>query len=373
MAMGLGSRLPGAMLRAVIAIMVLSFTGCQHASTSSTGTLTETWHVLERIGEVQLVGNGGSEGTLLRPGETITADRLLTTGNGAHLILARDGVQLTADENTALKLPAGVGTSSIVLEKGLVRLRLATAANQTAHIKTADFDINSAHATLILRTDEDGTDLAVETGSITLAAANGRHHATLIAGAAAKIDRTSGGDLLIRPALGKAFAKVVPRPEKVQTPSSNNKPPTPREVKARAVAPKPRPQPPDTADAAASTETAVIRPASRLKLQSHPEPRSHSNKADAPLPEPPNPIKTVDLPPKLTISPPSPATSPSPAEHPLPKRVKSPSPARRGLAPLMFAGADDRQSANPVNRPAATSDPLQLRFDRLTEGLVDGL
>ena len=353
----------------IAAVIALTIAGCQHAPEAYRDKSSMGWRVLERVGQARMVHDDSPASELLRPGETLGHHTQVINGRGALLILQKDGVQITAGEETSFRLPEATANSSLDLARGWLRLRLATAANQKTRVKTAHFDINTANATLTLRATPEGSDLTVEAGSITLATTDGLHHATLVAGAAAKMERASGDDLLIRKASGRPFTRVAPLPAEPAGQASEPTPSAPIEIPVEPVAEQPSmkaPPPPISAAAASDLSTikkdVVILPASRPSRVDMPIPEMRLPEDSGRLPSglsSPAPRRNAPL---AAIARPSfaePITRPAIAE-----------PATRPSAP---ARAILQWSADPIVRPADSSDPLQVDFDRLTEGLIDGL
>ena len=91
----------------------------------------DPWRVMERVGDVRAMKDGGVEATSLRPGETVDDDHHVTTGPGTLLILSRNGFQLTAGENSSFQGLPGAGASpKLSLNYGWLRVRLATPVDQ---------------------------------------------------------------------------------------------------------------------------------------------------------------------------------------------------------------------------------------------------
>lgn len=354
MAMGLEPRRPGAIIGTVVAIIVLAVAGCQHAPRSARGMPPEAWRVLERVGEARTVDENSPASGLLRPGETLADRTQVISGKGALLILQKGGVQITVGEDTSFRLPTAAADSGLDLDRGWLRVRLVTAVNRKMRVKTAHFDINASNTTLALRAAPHGSDLTVEAGSVTLATTDGLHHATLVAGAAAKINQASGDYLLIRTASGLPFTRVAPLPAKSRHHDSD--PSKPNEALAQPVAEQPSTKaPPPRKPVAAPTmeEDVVILPASRLK--SADMPRSGQPTREPIISLPPKPLPSVSL------------------RNAPPTAIAQPSFTEKIISSSIPAAADIKRPAEPVLRQADASDPLQIDFDRLTEGLVDGL
>ena len=314
--MGSGSRLAGILIAAILSISLI---GCQLPSSSEAKRLHETWRVMERVGDVRMKGDLGNESGPLRPGEMIADNSRVTTSGGGLLILSMNGFQITAGENTSFRLPTAESTSGLFLEHGWLRVRLAKPVDQEVRIKTAQFDINASRAKLTLRATPDGTNLTVDAGSAVLATTDHRHRATLIAGAAAKMGPTSDNELLIQPASGQGFTKISPLPATSQHPSSD----------------------------------LAILPASRTKkpyITRLEAPSSDANESSLQMP---------------MISPSKPS-----------KGVPRPS-KEKNMIPSSMPEVDNGSltTTRPLHQQTdgLTFDPLELHFDRLTEGLVDEL
>ena len=352
-----------------IAVIALMIAGCQHAPRSVQDKSSIGWRVLERVGQARTVDDHSPASQALRPGETLAHHTQVNNGKGALLILQREGVQITAGADTSFRLPGATANASLDLERGWLRLRLATAANQKTRIKTAHFDINTAKATLTLRATPEGSDLTVEAGSITLATIDGLHHATLVAGAAAKMERASGDDLLIRKASGRPFTRVAPLPAE---PAGHVNEPTrsvPIETPVEPVVEQPsmKAPPPPTSAAVASDLSTVKKDVVIL-------PASRPSRVDMPTPAMRMPEDAGRRPSELSS--PAPrrnAPSAAIARPSFTEPVTRPAIAEPATRPSPPARTEMRRSLDPIVRPAGSFDPQKTDFDRLTEGLIDGL
>lgn len=351
-------KMPGAILLAIAALAILALGGCQHASPSTTAETPTTWRVLERVGDVRATRHGGAATDRLRPGASITGAHQVTTGMGAVLILASDGMQLTAGENTSFSLGETSTAGGLFLDRGWLRVRLARAADRKTPIKTDHFDVNASSATLTLRTSPQGDDLAVDEGSATVATQDGRHHATLVAGAAAKIDPSSNHDLLIKRASGKAFSKVTPLEATQRQDDHIEDGPAPTQDR-KPTSSKAEPDR-DSKPMAASigAESQIVRPASRLRTVSDPIVVDAVEVGLSPTSQSVRHAATSN----------QSATSTT-WEHSevADQRLD---PFAPSSMPDPFAEARELEG---MERPATIVDPLQIQFDRLTEGLLDGI
>ncbi len=354
MVMNMGTARPGMMIGAVVVTMMVFLAGCQSTSVSSIEKPLHTWRILERVGDVRSNGALDPETTSLRPGETIRGERLVTTGPGALLILAADGAQLTVSENTSVKLSAQ-STSDLFLSRGRLRVRLTKAIDSDARIQTAHFDLNATSTSLLLLAGPNGTNVAVEDGSVRLATADGRHQATLNAGAAAKIDSALGDDLFIRPASGEAFAKVgslstaEPNNDLKQRPTLSPaiRRPSLEQQSSRSSSNAPEPKlslaPPDQF---------AIRPASRLKPHNASQ-LTLQGSSDQ-----------TSFQPDLSVYPATATPSHAAVDFLIDDEERS---------VARSTGLNNAQPADPPLQNTGMVDSLQLQFDLLTGGLVDQL
>lgn len=335
------------MLAAVALFVALALVGCQHTVTSDAQKPSSSWRVLERVGDVRMLTEEEAVGVPLLPGNEVAADRRVTAGTGALLILAQDGIQLTAGENTSLRLSDPTARAGLFLDRGWLRVRLAAAANRSARIKTPHFDISASSGTFTLRTMADETSLSVETGSAVLATSDGRHRATLVAGATARIDQASGSDLFVQQASGQAFTEVSPLPAAPEDGVGDNI------SSERIEKEEPRSDfPSGKASAVVRDRDIAIRPASRKKVERHA------------LPTVPQPAEPADAPPSPPFSAPMSVTpSTDHGRSPRPDVVRS----------SMTSDRVDGRQGDPAVHRSVPFDPVQLNFDRLTDGLLSGL
>ena len=314
--MSSGSKRTGILITAILCI---SLFGCQLPSSPDTKRLHEAWRVMERVGNVRMNGGRGNDYAPLRPGETIADNSQIMTSGGGLLIISRNGFQVTAGENTSFRLPTTETTSGLFLDRGWLRVRLAKPVDQEVRIKTAQFDINASRAKLTLRATSEGTSLMVDAGSAVLATTDHRHRATLVAGAAAKIGPNSGGKLLIRPASGQGFTQISPLPATSPHSDSN-----------LAILPATRAKKPDI---------------NRLEA---PDSDVNESSLQMPIASPSTPQNDI--------------TRSSEGKNVIPSSMPE------GNDGGLTATRPRHQQMNNL-----TFDPLELQFDRLTEGLVDEL
>lgn len=351
-------KMPRATLLAFAALAILALGGCQHGPPSKTVETPTTWRVLERVGSVQATMGSGGATDNLRPGASITGAHRISTGQGALLILASDGMQLTAGENTAFSIQHSSSTSDLALDQGWLRVRLTRPADRKAWIKTEHFDINASTTTLKLRAGPLGDDLVIEAGSATIATPDGRHHANLVAGAAAKVDQASSRDLLIKRASARAFSKVTPLEATMQDEDHRQDRLAPT-VDRQPAGPMTEPSPGSKPMAAvAEDDRQIIRPASRLRPLSS---LKAADDGEDDLPPAAGSVRNV-------------AASNWTAASMVSERDKTAYQGHHRLSASSMPGPYGQvQETETIERPASPVDPLQLQFDRLTEGLLDGI
>ncbi|MEZ5932459.1 MAG: hypothetical protein R3F54_10980 [Alphaproteobacteria bacterium] len=362
----------------LLALVAFCLMGCQHAVRTGSDRADGRWLVLESVGDSRSVDARGRQSAPLRPGETVPDGHGIVTGRGAVLILAGDGIQLTTGESTSFQLAPPSG-ADLVLDQGLLRIRLAKAVDREARLKTTHFDINASSATLTLQAAPDGSDLVVEGGSIVLATTHGRHQATLVAGAGAKIDLASSSDLLVRPGAGEAYRVVAPLPPAIPNRGKESASvlPTrdlPHAMKSEAASVAPAPE-----TGAMPSAKRAIRPASYPKEEHRGRNETSSATEPASLEPAPRLAQAIMSPPVDLLPVPqptpvmaTPSVSSLGSERPV-RAVEKPPVESSPLPALAPKGTTRTGSAAVEPDEAVWLDPLQLQFDRLTEGLLDDL
>jgi len=337
--------MPLTVIRIIIAIVGFGLAGCQHTPKPNPADQPRAWRVLERVGDVRSAMGPGPEATQLRPGETITGDRRVITGKGALLILAADGIQLTAGENTSLMLSERAQVD-LVLNQGWLRVRIENAVNRETRIQTAHFDMNTSATLLTLRASNNATDLDVETGSVRLATTDGRHQATLVAGTAAKIDQMTSDDLFIQTGAEEAFA--LPTDRQMAT----------RDYRSFSLADanSSRTRGSQTSLSTAAVmllESTAILPASRKKE---------------------NITGQLEIPKQVEKAGFRPFPAAPEANQALPSKAMTVAPINNATSWSQDSNIDPDDRSNdltPIDNRIV--DPLQLQFDQLAKGLVDHL
>ncbi|MEL6965013.1 MAG: hypothetical protein AAFO01_19860, partial [Pseudomonadota bacterium] len=150
---------------AVVALLLPVLSGCQSPPSAEASRAIEPWHVLERVGNVRSAMTSSALTEAIQPGDIIVNGRIVSTGKGGSAILKGNGLQLTLGDMTSVQLPTAA-MPDLVLNGGRLRVRAATAVNQTTRIVTEDFDIHSASTTYLLLANPDGATLSVDSGSV---------------------------------------------------------------------------------------------------------------------------------------------------------------------------------------------------------------
>ena len=338
------------MMIGMLALMLVSMlASCQPVSTPDVDRPSASWQVLERIGDVRMTAKSEPVDLPLLPGQKVADGRQVTAGRGALLILGRNGVQLTAGENTSLRLSDPAAASGIQLDSGWLRVRLASAVNRGARIKTPHFDISASSGILTLRANDVETGLSIETGRAVLATPDGRYRATLAAGAAARIDRATGSDVFIRSASGQPFKRIAPLPtESLPHDRPENSVGSIGERDARVDATFPLPS-----TAVSSHDVNVLRASNDKKEQGLDESSATGRIRQAGL------LKDVSNSEANIAKTKAAETDPFFKDHMIPSSMPP-----------------DKINGDPIDlidRPAPKAVLPESRFDLLTEGLLDGL
>ncbi len=300
---------------AMAAVLVLA--ACQPGSPPELGPSGSPWRVIETSGEVRIEQQGLLYGMSLRSGDEFASDSRVFVEKSGHLIMSRSDVQFTANGRALITLSASGAPTVFSHDRGRIRVRFTAAANAPKRLATPHLVASGTNAVLDLDVDDQGTDIKVIDGSVTLSTSNGRHYAKLVSGAAARLGDKTDGQMEIQPAAEKPFR---PSPTIEATATSDASP-----------APKP-----------------AARPTTKMRQASKPDHRSKAPVTFAVLP-------AARLKPEVR----------PPANNAKSEMAKPIEPA------LLSAGSAEPAPvrATPIGRRT----PLEKQFDQLTEGLLDGL
>jgi hypothetical protein len=285
----------------------------------------------------------------------IADGQMLTTGENALLIIGSESAQLTLGENTAVTLPGSGGLSIIDVDRGWLRARLSTAADHSIRMNTDMIAVDASSATLTLQVSNESIDLSIEDGNAVLITPDGHHRASLAAGAAAKRERSDASPLLIRPARHHLFSEVMPLQPEVDDGQSKDHP-VGRQSSVDMISP------PESKAAGPGGRTQAS-PPSPLSTKSELKSFNDNDTDDVPAIAilPASNRKSPDgRGPRVTET----VTS---IYRPLPSSITKPAPSTSDQGPLNSI----RKGAAPPTSPPPLS--MQQKFDRLTEGLLDGL
>jgi hypothetical protein len=329
-------------LAALLCLAVAMLAGCGRTPPSIADRSSAGWLVLERIGAAR-IESGRAMGEPL-PGETLANGTTITTGRSAQLIVSGDGIQLTAGADTSLTLGSENAPNVVRLDRGRLRLRLAAAVDRGARIDATGLAISAASSVLTLESHQDRAHVAVESGEATVATADGRYRANLTAGAAARTAFSAGGALMVQSASGRGFVEAAPLRAAIKENADGA---------SRAAL--------DAQNVRASTAIAAAAPAIALVPASRPKPMRSDKPAG------PDAAGATASSNRLVAA--TQAVRPDALSNDIVEPIKTrvaPTPTRpREEAP-------DR-SGGYVRPAVAPHDRLQAKFDRLTEGLIEGL
>ncbi len=340
---------------AVVALLLPVLSGCQSPPSAESSRAIEPWHVLERVGNVRSAMTSSALTEAIQPGDIIVNGRIVSTGKGGSAILKGNGLQLTLGDMTSVQLPTAA-MSDLVLNSGRLRVRAATAVNQTTRIVTEDFDIHSASTTFLLLANPDGATLSVDSGSVVLTTRDGLYRTLLSSGASAMINRVNGDDVMIKRASNETYEKLAPLAADM-----------PDQVPASLTAAPPTIDSPNKPKAEEATVDAIIRLASRPRAavrsetKRTPEPNIN-DQAQATMQPPIDPMNAEIVP---ALSQPKPA----------PVFIEPLNVWPLSTTPVPSVLEDDESTQPPSRAPDLPNelDPLKLQFELLTEGLTEDL
>jgi len=348
----------------------LVVSACQSGPPAAVKPPEKAWRVIERTGSAHVLAANNQSSFGVRPGQTIQNGQILTTGENAFLIIASEGIQLTLGENTQLTLPTSDHAPVLDISQGWLRARLATSADRMTQIKAPDIAIDASATVLTLATDSKTFDLSIEDGSVTVMTMKGDRRASLAAGAAAKIDRTIGETLLVRSSPEQTFAEVTPILSSVDDRQSEQSVSVPMEsadlefMKASNI---------DNAEDVQATRQQIWMPSAAKEASKQPV-------GSAPR------IENVQMPITKSLIEGS-TMAIRPASNRKVRRDKTQmmeNPAvsdddmvqAKTITPAFSNIVPDQEfplsNLDQIRRTQST-DPAQAPFDRLTEGLLDGL
>jgi hypothetical protein len=308
-------------------------------ATPSTGPSDETpsagWHVVERVGQARYSPPNATSWLAAMTGQPIVDGSEVETGRGGRLILAMPGRHISVGPASRFVLPPLRGPDRLEQRAGWLRYRMVNAGAEPFQVRTPSLDLEFVTAVLDVRVEQDAVDVTVQEGAVRLATPDGLRRTEIAAGQSARADGAGGSQLAVRRTPERAAepvdAAVVPAIH--PAPGATAAPPA--EASARA-------------DGPAEPSAAVL-----------PTALDQSDR-DAPFTR--HPRNGVELAPNN----PAPAADARSAGNP------------GGTAqadPTMFAATEQgRQSGTaPALDGIYRSNERRSQFERLTEGMIDGV
>ncbi len=306
-----------------------------------------SWRVVERLGEARYLAPSMAGWEQVVAGGMIPAGSQISTGIGGRLIVGQAANQLSAGTSSRFILPGWEAGGSVQQTAGWLRYRIAGAPTAPFAIKTPFLDLLVADAVLDVTVADRETEVAVVSGWVRVKSLDGRRQIDLHAGYIGYAG-LEGRQLALRRGPDRPLEAVpptvIPALHPDRAPSAVAAPglaaPAPGAVQSLPTA--------ASIGATATAPGAASRPAMAAP-PSHPDriaPVAGALAAPVAIP-----AAVVDGPGNSRVQAPSPETDLAQAKPAGPQSVAQP-----------------REAAD-----AKPADQIRRRFDRLTEGLIDGL
>lgn len=251
---------PGA-LRGLAAIVLAATVlgACQHTvETTVAEGGPSAWRVVERLGATRYLAPGDTNWSPILSGDRIPAASQVATDSGGRLILTRAGDQLSVGTATRFTLPAAGGGTRIQQSAGWVRYRVGGDSAQPVEIETPHLRLEAAQAVAEIVVDGAATEVRIERGQVQIAGADGLRYADLTAGAVARAGATEDQELAVQLAPDLPF-EAVPA---IALPAVHPRPDSHADAVVRGIA-RPAMAPRASADheAVARTSPRIVDPA----------------------------------------------------------------------------------------------------------------
>jgi hypothetical protein len=329
----------GQRLAPLVALAVLtacaSNPGARQAEAAPDG-----WRVVERVGEARYLplGDGAWRATIT--GRPISEGSEVTTGRGGRLIIARPGRHISVGPVSRFVLPHPEWDHRLEQRAGWLRYRVEAADAAPFRVHTRSLDIEFTAAVLDVRVDDGAVNVTVAEGKVRLATPDGLRRTEIATGQSAQASGAGGARLAVRSAPDEALEAIEPLiiPAVQPTPAATVPPQGARPANGPGQVDMGL-APPDGAAAVSKAprdpEAAGLGPTGRVPEKN----------------EGPPPVRLADPPPVRA----APAGSGTPAASVPP-------------VPGFAATASARAAA-----PAAPQTGRRGQFQRLSEGMVDGV
>jgi hypothetical protein len=349
LATGLRSRSACSRL-ALIPILAGLAAGCQSVERGAPAAAQVSgWQVVERLGEARYKTDAGGGWSPAMPPSALADGSQVVTGVGGRLIVARAGQHISAGPASRFTLPDTLSGTPLEQRAGSLRYRVTEAAPGRLLVATPFLKIEVASTVFDVTVSATATEVSVQQGRARIATPDGLRQIELGAGQSAYAGGAAQVALAFRATAGAPLAPVEP----IVLPAMHPRPGVLEGRAPRSV------EPPAYAGSQASS--------SGTAASSAAVPLAKAEIATSPQGRPAPPVLAARQPQSARADRPASSgagASPQPA-------MERPASGARVMPPLSEAArtAVERQSAGqPVSE-----DSLQSAFDRLSEGMLDGV
>jgi hypothetical protein len=184
--------------------------GCQGATPRpAPEVLADGWRVVERLGDARYLAPGASGWSPAIPATTLPSGSRVATGAGGRVILARNGDHVSAGPASRFSLPP-VGPGAILEQHaGWLRYRIGEAPAHMMVVETPFLAIEVRGTVFDVTVSQTATEVAVERGQVRIATPDGRRQIELEAGQSAYAGGP-GDELAFRRGQGAPLEAVEP-------------------------------------------------------------------------------------------------------------------------------------------------------------------
>ena len=352
LAQGIAPRTASARL-ALVLIGSALLGGCQSLQPSAPAEVQlDGWRVVERVGDARYLAPDASGWAPALPAASLPAGSEVTTGAGGRVILARGGDHISAGPTSRFTLPPVGPAASLEQQAGWLRYRVAQTATEALVVDTPFLAIEVRGTVFDVTVSPTATEVTVEAGQVRIVTPDGLRQIELAAGQSAYAGGPAGGGLAFRRSEGEPVEQV----EAIILPAMHPKPGlvegrpllAPLTIEAAAA------HRASTSSTAASEAAVPIATAATTAIE-FADPAT-ADRARAALPG-------FAAAPSGRLTPPAAPGVRIPVE---------PEAERTGAAPPPTRAASTPETGRETAAPTPPSPNARL-FDRLTDGMVDGV
>jgi hypothetical protein len=190
------------------------------------------WRVVERIGEARFSPPEAGTWLAVITGRPIAEGSEVTTGPGGRLILAVPSRHISVGPGSRFSLPHPESGDRLEQRAGWLRYRMASAVGQPFRIHTRSLDLEFAAAVVDVRVEQGSTEVTVMEGEVRLATPDGLRRTEIAAGQSARSSSLGGVQLAVRRGPAESLESieplVVPAVHPTPSPPADRAPPTAR-------------------------------------------------------------------------------------------------------------------------------------------------